>query len=122
MCKVRGKTWTGSDPICAFDGAFDDNWNCATLNEIRDIVAADVDGSYCRYCDDQFWAVLAIDEVRAPEDQWIGYTLWMTWYKNRGHTELMYVLGPEKPRPPTQAECLAIIRHYRQQTPAPVST
>ena len=37
-CEGRGKVWKGSDPVCGFDenGAFKgDNWNCATLNELR---------------------------------------------------------------------------------------
>ena len=38
-CKDRGQTWTGSPPSCGFTarGYFrSDNWNCATLNELRE--------------------------------------------------------------------------------------
>jgi hypothetical protein len=38
-CRGRGKTWEGSDPRCGFNlaGNFvSDNWNCATLNALRD--------------------------------------------------------------------------------------
>lgn len=37
-CLLRGKTWTGGDPKCAFyaSGQFvADNWNCASLGYLR---------------------------------------------------------------------------------------
>ena len=39
LCKKRGKTWEGDDPVCALkNGKFsDDNWNCATMNKLREI-------------------------------------------------------------------------------------
>ena len=42
MCEKRGKTWKGSDPVCAFDSKGmlkpqGENWNCATIGEFRRI-------------------------------------------------------------------------------------
>jgi len=39
LCEQRGKTWEGSDPKCAFEsyGFSHDNWNCATMNRLREI-------------------------------------------------------------------------------------
>jgi hypothetical protein len=39
LCNERGKTWNGDDPVCAFEnGVFsNDNWNCATMNKLRNI-------------------------------------------------------------------------------------
>ena len=39
-CLIRGKDWEGSDPKCAFDNDeklfSTDNWNCATMNKLRE--------------------------------------------------------------------------------------
>ena len=39
-CEKRGQTWPGSPPKCAFQGEFfsADNWNCATMNLLRDAI------------------------------------------------------------------------------------
>jgi hypothetical protein len=41
--------------------------------------------------------------------------LYVTWYKRRGRTGGMWLIGDEDsgpPRPPTEAEVLAIVAHY----------
>ena len=74
-CRERGKTWNGSDPKCGFkDGIFaEDNWNCATLNALRDFV----DGDGVAYFEDQYMALIESSEGIIA----IG------WYKSRGATE-----------------------------------
>ena len=113
MCEERGQTWEGSAPTCAFDGEFKDNWNCATLNAIREIcyeASKLPDGVDYYYCEDDKYATIYIDNI-GLHGKWIGYCLWVQWYKNRGGTDQMWVLADE-PRLPTEEELLAIIKHY----------
>jgi hypothetical protein len=102
MCIARGKTWHGSDPKCAFEnGIFSrENWNCATIWELREM-ADDVK----QWSEDQYYAFIPLvqNEVGAE-------FLYLSWYKNRGRTEHMYlVIYGELPRPPTEDECRRII-------------
>lgn len=71
-CQERGQTWRGSPPVCAFyDGRFTgDNWNCATMNALRDKATSD-------WNEDNYMGFL-----RGPN----GDHLIMTWYKRRGRT------------------------------------
>jgi hypothetical protein len=104
MCIERGKTWEGSDPKCAFDGRFADNWNCATLNAIRALPQYED----IQHCDDQKYVTISLDGMDLP---WLA--LWLTWYKNRGRTDNAVLLGYEhESRLPTEEECLAIIAHF----------
>ena len=79
-CGKRGKTWEGSDPVCAFDfeGKFQDNWNCATLNIIRENVEH-MDDVYHSF--DERLAVLPYD----------GLFLLLGWYKNRGRVDAFMI-------------------------------
>ena len=88
-CEKRGKTWNGDDPNCAFDseGRFmvdmyelGVNWNCETLNIIRDYM----------YNERKFsWS----------ENQSVGFisdggmTLALGWYKDRSRTEEFHVFS-----------------------------
>lgn len=126
MCAERGKTWNGDDPKCAFSGKFSDNWNCATLNAIRDIcyegqnpMPAGVD---YRYCDDQKYATIKIDECEMPNGGRIGLALWVSWYKSRAKTDAMWILSEydsEPPREPTAPELIAIIAHFQNARLSP---
>lgn len=124
-CATRGKTWEGSDPRCAFTGGetanarvFNpDNWNCATLNRLRTLVyegqspmPAGVD---YQYCSDQKYATVCIEDIEL-EGKPIGLALWVAWYKSQGQTEAVWILDSEgPPRPPTEAEMVTILEHYR---------
>lgn len=117
MCKERGKTWSGSDPTCYFDN-LDHNWNCATVNAIRDICYEGQDlpaGVNYEYCDDEKFATIKIDEVEDNKGNYIGRCLYVAWYKSRGSTEALWILDGEgdTPRKPTEEELLAIIKYYR---------
>lgn len=123
MCRERGKTWEGGDPKCAFpDGAAFDagNWNCATANAIRDLCGywdEPPDGIKREHVDDQTYATILthdIDFVGAERHHWC---LWITWYKRRGRTGGMWLLGDEADPPaqkPTEADLLAILAHYER--------
>ncbi len=113
MCKERGKDWDGDDPRCAFDGDFADNWNCATLNAIRVICYEGQhpmpDGVAYTYCDDMKYATIRISEVDGID----GLALYVEWYKSRGTTDAVWLLGgADEPRQPTEEECLAVISHF----------
>jgi hypothetical protein len=98
LCEDRGKTWQGSNPKCAFkQGTFStDNWNCATMNKLRDICEDHMVGN-----EDQNAALLS-----GVESDHIV----LTWYKNRGRTEGAYMFYDGKPKKLTikEAEKLLI--------------
>ena len=75
-CEERGKTWDGDDPVCSFDenGNFKDNWNCATLNKIRDIM---IQEDNVHYSFNEKLGVLTYG----------GLFLVLGWYKNRGRVD-----------------------------------
>lgn len=86
-CVERGQTWSGGAPRCAFtdDGRFGaDNWNCATMNELRDHAENDAVWS-----EDQHAALLAYD----------GCFIVLGWYKSRGTTEYAAWLEEATARP-----------------------
>ena len=76
-CEDRAKTWNGSAPNCAFDerGVFSsDNWNCATMNELRKIAEERE-----QWNEDQYIAAIPIIGE--------GTFVVLSWYKHRGRTE-----------------------------------
>lgn len=96
-CKERGKTWRGSDPKCAFRfGVFSsDNWNCATLSDLR-VLAEQLQDRVCswgysvtynyRHGDD------SIAVLPCPEDcKQMGFVV-LSWYKQRGAVDSAHVL------------------------------
>lgn len=80
MCQERGQTWAGAPPKCAFpEGVFvTNNWNCATMNAIRDMVERN---RFRRFHVDEERIGLII----APETERLlpGFVV-ICWYKNRG--------------------------------------
>ena len=123
-CQERVWEFNGDKPRCGFsEGPFNpDNWNCATLNALRDLVDESQhpmpDGVDYRYCSDQKYATVHIDDVELNGD-WLGLALWVSWYKNRGTTEAVWILDHSGvPRQPSEAEVLAILESYgRTATP-----
>ncbi len=122
MCKERIKNWSGDDPVCYFDNP-SQNWNCATLDNIRDLVYEGHElksGIHYEYCDDEKFAIINIHEVEIDNEDrngfYIGRCLYVAWYKNRGGTEALWILdGEDMPRFPTEKELLAIINYYDKQ-------
>jgi hypothetical protein len=80
-CVKRGKTWNGSDPVCGFENNkfSSDNWNCASMNQLRDLADASK-----VYNDDQYCTIIPIPESC---DFIVLY-----WYKSRGRTENAIVI------------------------------
>ena len=113
-CDKRGKTWEGDDPKCGFSsGVFDENWNCATVNAVRDICYEGQElrsGIDYQYCEDQKYATIKIDHLEIDDRP---LALWVSWYKSRGRTDAMWLLFDNKPpRKPTEAECLSVVAAY----------
>lgn len=114
-CETRGKTWQGDDPRCAFEtGSFGDNWKCATVSLIRSVCYEGQKlqhGVDYQYCEDQKYATVKVSHIEdLPEGP---LALWVSWYKNRGATDAMWLLFENKPpRVPTEQECLRIAQAY----------
>ncbi len=83
-----GKVFTaGGVPRCAFPEGAEfqaDNWNCATMNDLRNLVEGRT-----VYSEDQNAALWPVD----------GDFLVLGWYKSRGCTELAAVLSGQKMMP-----------------------
>ena len=115
-CQTEKKDWNGDDRQCAFPngGEFcSSNWNCATANKIRDICDNPdhlPTGVHYRYCDDQKYAVIPCDEI----EEFGALCMVVVWYKRRGGTDSIVLIGDEGPRPPTEKECLVVIDHYQK--------
>lgn len=114
-CKDTPKDWNGSDRKCAFiESSFGKNWNCATVNLIREI-CGDIDnlpdGVSYQYCDDQKYATIKVDHINGVGS---ALALWVTWYKSRGATDAMWLLFEKHPpRKPTESELLNISNAYK---------
>ncbi len=111
-CLERVKDWVGDDPACYFDSPAR-NWNCATVNEIREFCYEGQDlkqDIHYEYCDDEKFATFNIHEI----EPYIGRCLYVAWYKQRGNTEALWILDDEEtPRSPAEHELLAIIAYFK---------
>jgi hypothetical protein len=110
-CQKRGKTWSGSEPRCAFiDGVFSgDNWNCATMNKLRSL-------SYDKgFSDRDDGSAASIGVLHIPEtDNAYGWLV-MSWYKSRGTTgKAIIMCDDEEPEVLTIKHAESIIRSYEE--------
>jgi len=119
MCQQRGQTWQGSAPNCYFDEPLYENWNCATVNAIMDICGGYPDearkGVVKLHIEDVTLCLIDITEreLEYNEDSFIP-CLYVQWYKRRGATERLLLLGEETNREPTEEYLLAIIDYYKE--------
>ena len=75
-CEERKQTWNGDAPKCGFDedGNFlENNWNCATLNALRD-----------RANENRVWSDDYSMSIIQTFD--VGFGI-LRWYKSRGATD-----------------------------------
>jgi len=108
-CAARGKTWPGSDPRCAFpSGTFDaDNWNCATMNALRD--AARETDSLAYNGDEDTCAVVGFPEY--GDEGHSGFVV-LSWYKQRGNTAGATAIVDYQPTPLTLPMAEAALDAY----------
>ena len=112
-CKKRGKTWNGSDPICAFKNLefSNDNWNCATINIIRDLIDSDFHAGCFGFRDDMDNASIGVIPLPSKCDE-SGYLV-MTWYKERGRVGMAIIVNDDdNPKPLTRKTASQIIKYY----------
>ena len=106
--------YTMSEVECAFSGVKfrEDNWCCATLDLIRCLCYEGQDLHHYinyQYCEDQKYATINISYCEKVE----GDTLWISWYKQRGKTDSMWILDSyNKPRRPTEEDCVIISEYF----------
>lgn len=111
-CQNTPRDWVGDERTCAFSGGeFGRNWNCATVNRLRDHT---YEGQKLlpivdyQYCSDQKYATVNLDdfsEDTETDSMQTVLALWVTWYKNRGATDAIYLLSAsDAPRVPSEAE------------------
>lgn len=109
MCEMRGQTWEGSAPKCAFPyGTFmAENWNCATMNALREIVE-DGERGLVNWEDENCAAIPYEGETSQ------GFIV-MTWYKRRGQTgRAMLMCDDSAPIPITEEMALEAIAYHRR--------
>lgn len=90
-CAERVKDWHGDDPKCAFiTGVFDSgNWNCATMNALRDVVGDPWDSDDWLWSEDQYLGRLA----------WDGVFIVLSVYKRRGRVEGAWIVSESSALP-----------------------
>lgn len=121
-CRLRGKIWNGDDPKCAFQHGKPfsaENWSCATMDFVRDLAGSYGeplrDGVIRDYTSEGYdtYAVIRVDTDYIEVEN--CHSMYVTWYKSRSRTSALWLLGDEDdgpPRPPTEGEVLAIVKHY----------
>lgn len=117
-CQSRGKPENyGSDPTCAFSNPehiFNpDNWSCATVDRIREIIYDRLEDKIC-YSDDSSFIVIGISNV-SLKDQGIGDFLLAGWYKQRGKTDTLYIVEQEAIHVPSLKEVEAILDFWENR-------
>jgi len=94
-CKARGKTWSGSNPVCSFPKEVFDKtgWNCATANELRDLM--ETEGNFKARRNDGSIGLLYVPERINNEGDYVAGDFWILglWYKERGRTDGLFSIG-----------------------------
>lgn len=132
-CRHGERTWSGSEPECAFDekGFFvEDNWNCLLITKLRQLC-----GSYAsdeNHQGDYFWDeddstgtffVRDIDFDEPKENLGRSYLhgalVILKWYKSHGQTDAFKIvmgLGRDSPYiiNGTERDALEIVKLYEK--------
>ena len=111
----QSKDWEGDDIRCPFENGteFGHNWRCGIIRKIRVICDKAVDRSDSRLhhgssCDQNY---VTIDTGFADGE--LGICLWVSWYKDRGSTDSMWVMDSEGPSyKPTFEQLERIVNYY----------
>lgn len=109
LCCDRGKTWQGSDPACGFEKYVfsTSNWNCATLNTIRDLIE---EHGHSEWIDDCGIGVLSF-----AGNNFSGHLV-LTWYKRRGRVGMaVFMCDEQYPIPLTLQMAEEAIEYYAKK-------
>jgi hypothetical protein len=108
MCISRGKTWSGSDPICAWEDGhpLSDNWNCATLVKLRNVA---IERGFVKNLEDVSLATIPVDD----DDYGYGWVV-LSWYKSRGRTGTALFVSDEKYHELTEHDAIECLKFYGQ--------
>lgn len=127
-CNLK-KDWNGSDIQCPFSNSMffnEDNWNCGIVSQIRDICDYAANNTHNRlhyvYCDDMKYCIIDTFHIleNSEEDTKadLGYCLFVKWYKNRGGTDQMMLMGTNTDfeiRTPTFKDLKLISDYYKKE-------
>jgi len=105
-----------SEINCYFDGKKQNNWNCQTLNAIRDLYDFDKPSKNMLYYyrEDQNTLFIDISQIFDCEDELYQNWLYVTWYKSCGTVDNILMLFEYSPaRKPTENELIEILRYYK---------
>jgi hypothetical protein len=109
------KTWTGDDIKCPFQDSeeFGNNWNCGLIIKIRQLCNIVVEDTHLnmshQLIEEQHYVFIKIDGVI----EILGEVLMVSWYKNRGRTDAMWLLSDvDDPVKPTQTDLEKILKYY----------
>jgi hypothetical protein len=117
LCEERGKNWSGDDPECAFeDFTFSaDNWNCATMNRLRNISEELKRSSRCDMsCGSIGYVPVDNDYAPITYEGYGGYIV-MMWYKERGRTGNAMFMTDEESVPLTLEHVDIAIESYENR-------
>lgn len=108
MCIARGKTWSGSDPICAWEDnhPLSDNWNCATLIRLRNVA---IERGWVINLEDVSLATIPVDD----DDHGYGWVV-LSWYKSRGRTGTALFVNDDKYQELTESDAIACLKYHGQ--------
>ena len=135
LCLERSKTWKGSNPKCAYPedhrhSMREGNWNCATLNKLRQLCDPFSDENLARRITlntvirggDLSIGILWVpesptrygDSFTEPEQApTYDFFIIMQWYENRGKVSKAFCVDhATDSRPLTFARAMAAIRRY----------
>jgi hypothetical protein len=105
----RGKTWNGSDYICAFEGEIfnPNNWMCATMNELRDLVEDWGNNIYdYKHLEDEKISTIPINDISIESPHMF---LVLSWYKRRGRTGFASLIDSDGQSPLTEEIAVKIL-------------
>lgn len=102
-CVERGKTWSGDDPICGWEGPIAHNWDCATIGKLRSIADRN---QFAKYLEDTNIATIPVDY-----NDTTGWIV-LSWYKSRGRTSTAMFIFDEECHELTLKEAEDCIEYY----------
>lgn len=115
-CKERGVPKSFGSPVgCAFltPEFSPDNWQCATMNALRDLAEAGEEYLYSYRYNDSSCGVVPFDD----REYGFGHFLVMTWYKNRGRTSRAYILcDDDEPKNLTLEQAELILAYHERDS------